>query len=399
MKILIISQRFPAKNLKGDQLLLYNQIKWLLRFNKNIEIFLVTINDSSNLQLYNSLDSRELHFKKVFFITKPHRINYIYSFIKTIFNFKPLQVNLFWNIKNYFLIKRIVQEIKPNLIHYNTLRLSSYYFKNIPSSLDFIDSLSLNVFSTIKFRNLFLKPIFFLEYYLLKYYEYKMVKKMNVCFVVSNRDKLFINKSSIIVNHIGNNFSDKKITLNNALLREKRIIFHGNMSYLPNKLAAVNLIRYIYPIIIEKNPDYSLYIVGNNPGSDLLRYQSPNIKITGRVDDIIPFLSESYLSIVPLVNGSGMQNKIIESMLVGTPVLTTFFGANGMPKNIKDNLFISDSYKAIAEYAIVLINDKNKWKNLSINTYKSSNNEFSWKKHVKILIKNWNKVLDNKNEQ
>ena len=102
------------------------------------------------------------------------------------------------------------------------------------------------------------------------------------------------------------------------------LIFSGKMSYHANISMVKYLVNRIMPLIWRRRPNVRLFVVGKDPSSEIKRMaENPRIIVTGTVSDIRPFLWKSTVAVAPLVYGAGVQNKILEAMAVGLPVVTT----------------------------------------------------------------------------
>ena len=104
------------------------------------------------------------------------------------------------------------------------------------------------------------------------------------------------------------------------------IVFSGKMSYHANERAVLHLVRDIMPRVWSARPSTRLIVVGKDPSATLQRTlaaTSPQITVTGTVPDLRPYLRHAAVAAVPLVYGVGCQNKVLESMACGTPVVAT----------------------------------------------------------------------------
>jgi polysaccharide biosynthesis protein PslH len=102
------------------------------------------------------------------------------------------------------------------------------------------------------------------------------------------------------------------------------LIFSGKMSYHANIAMVTYLVAEIMPIVWKQRPGVQLFIVGKDPSAEITNLADhPLIHVTGTVQDIRPFLWKAAVAVAPLVYGAGIQNKILEAMAVGTPVVTT----------------------------------------------------------------------------
>lgn len=102
------------------------------------------------------------------------------------------------------------------------------------------------------------------------------------------------------------------------------LIFSGKMSYHANISMVKYFVKEIMPLIWQHRPQVRLVVVGKDPSAEIKKMaENPLIQVTGTVDDIRPYLWKSTVAVAPLVYGAGVQNKILESMAVGLPVVTT----------------------------------------------------------------------------
>ncbi len=107
--------------------------------------------------------------------------------------------------------------------------------------------------------------------------------------------------------------------------------FLGNMAYHPNVEAVQWLHREVFLPLKEKAPALSLSIIGRDPLESILRLgEEPGVGVTGDVEDIWPYVNAVDLFVFPLWTGTGVKNKILESMFAARPVITTPIGNEGI---------------------------------------------------------------------
>jgi glycosyltransferase involved in cell wall biosynthesis len=136
------------------------------------------------------------------------------------------------------------------------------------------------------------------------------------------------------------------------------IIFSGKMSYHANISMAKYLVEEIMPRIWKVRPSARLYIVGKDPAADIKELQkNPRIIVTGTVDDIRPFLWTATVSVVPLLYGAGIQNKILEAMATGTPVVTTCGALSALEAQPDEHLLVSDDPAGFSQAVLQLMQD------------------------------------------
>jgi len=111
----------------------------------------------------------------------------------------------------------------------------------------------------------------------------------------------------------------------------------------------------------------TLTVVGRNPGPALkeLERSNPQIKITGFVEDIRPYVSRAAACIVPVRIGGGTRLKIYEAMAMAKPVVSTSVGAEGLPVRDNEDLLIADGPDEFARAVVRVLTDSALAKRLS----------------------------------
>jgi len=102
------------------------------------------------------------------------------------------------------------------------------------------------------------------------------------------------------------------------------IVFSGKMSYYANVAAVKYFYDNIYPLVKSVRPKAKFIIAGADPPSSIRKLaEDPSVTVTGYVDDIRPYIARSAVSISPITVGVGIQNKVLEAMSMGKPVVAT----------------------------------------------------------------------------
>ena len=113
------------------------------------------------------------------------------------------------------------------------------------------------------------------------------------------------------------------------------VVFSGKMSFHANDAAARLLVTEIMPRVWQTHPGTRLVLAGKGPSPSLLRVATDErIEITGYVDDLASIVRRATLAVAPLPYGVGVQNKVLEAMACGVPVVAspvTAFGVDALP--------------------------------------------------------------------
>jgi glycosyltransferase involved in cell wall biosynthesis len=136
------------------------------------------------------------------------------------------------------------------------------------------------------------------------------------------------------------------------------MVFTGSMDWLPNEDAMQYFVREILPIIRTEEPAVSLSIVGRAPTPAVQRLAADaGIIVTGRVDDVRPYVRDAAVYVVPLRIGGGTRLKIFEAMAMGKAVVSTTVGAEGLPVTSGEHVLLADEPNTFARAVIRLMRD------------------------------------------
>jgi sugar transferase (PEP-CTERM/EpsH1 system associated) len=138
------------------------------------------------------------------------------------------------------------------------------------------------------------------------------------------------------------------------------MVFTGSMDWIPNEDAVRFYVQEILPRIRQALPDATLVVVGRNPSPALLALAArvPGVTVTGRVEDVRPYMERAALYVVPLRIGGGTRLKIFEAMAMGLPVVSTRVGAEGLPVTDGQDIELADSPAQFAAAAVQLLTDQ-----------------------------------------
>ncbi|MFN9717227.1 MAG: TIGR03087 family PEP-CTERM/XrtA system glycosyltransferase [Planctomycetota bacterium] len=108
-------------------------------------------------------------------------------------------------------------------------------------------------------------------------------------------------------------------------------VFVGVMNYKPNADAAIWFADHVFPRLQQLYPDAAFRIVGKSPTADVRSLaMRPGIEVTGSVPDVRPWLYRSTCAVVPLHIARGVQNKVLEAMSCGRPVICSSSPLKGL---------------------------------------------------------------------
>jgi glycosyltransferase involved in cell wall biosynthesis len=136
------------------------------------------------------------------------------------------------------------------------------------------------------------------------------------------------------------------------------LVFTGSMDWLPNEDAMQYFCRDILPLIRAAEPGVHLSIVGRAPTPAVKRLADEHgVRVTGRVDDVRPYMKDAAVYVVPLRIGGGTRLKIFEAMSMGKAVVSTTIGAEGLPVTDGEHVMLADDPASFARAVIDLLRD------------------------------------------
>lgn len=159
-----------------------------------------------------------------------------------------------------------------------------------------------------------------------------------------------------------------------------RLVFSGSMDWMANEDGITFFIAEILPRIQAAAPDVQLEIIGRNPSAALraLAARTPRVSVTGRVDDIGPYVHRGAVYVVPLRVGSGTRLKIFEAMAMGKAVVSTSIGAEGLPVEQGKNILLADAPVEFAHQVVRLLNDSSERSRLGSAARLLVEQNYSW---------------------
>jgi sugar transferase (PEP-CTERM/EpsH1 system associated) len=193
-----------------------------------------------------------------------------------------------------------------------------------------------------------MKWIYGLEAERLKRYETQMIDEFDFSVFVSARE----------ADHLSERQQSRVLLIQNGIdldfyrpekrrPRSRDIVFTGVMDYFPNVDAVTYFAHEIFPSLRQRFPDARFVIVGSNPVSAVRKLAAlPGVVVTGAVPDVRHFIAQSRVAVAPLRISQGIQNKILQALAGGLPVVASPNAVAGLPHLTRVPLTIAEDSKA-----------------------------------------------------
>jgi len=268
----------------------------------------------------------------------------------SLFTGDPFSVNWIKDAGMRRQLRRMVNEVKFDLVHIDTISLAAYRdeVQDLPKILNHhnIESHLLKR-RTMFEKNLLKRMYYSLEGGKLERYEQQVCAEFETNFMVSELDKqrllefVPLARADVIANGVDVDYfspSSEQVVSGN-------LIVASGMNWFPNRDAVIYMCEDIWPVLSSQMPDLSWTVVGADPPQQLLDLAARDrcIEVTGFVNDVRPYLSRAEIYLCPMRDGGGTRLKILDAMAMGKAIVCTTMGCEGIAVTPEKNILIADS--------------------------------------------------------
>lgn len=400
-KVVILTSRFPYPLTKGDKLRLYHHIKTLSqRFN----LYLICLSEQEPSK--KDFEHLQRFCTRITVIVHPpfqRRIEVFFHFLGDL----PLQVRYFFSETVLQQIESELQWIHPDHIHVHLLRMAPYIERltyRCSASIDFMDNMSLNDLAGQYLSHPLLKWIKQRERKLIKSYEHKVASEIHPGYVISERDRIHFSPEVQSRLQVLKNGVDQSYYIpdyGNRTPSTYDLVFCGNLAYQPNQRAVYFILSELLPqlsnlkILIagadlskKQEKDYRQLFEKKSDGTNTL-------SIEGYRKDLRTVYWSGKIMVVPIFNGSGQQNKVLEAMACGIPCITTHFVNEGIQALEGRELLLAGEAGAFVSFIKDLLSHPERRKELSIAARNFIERKFDWTVNTKVLMTSIGKEISN----
>ncbi|MBL7837388.1 MAG: glycosyltransferase [Bacteroidetes bacterium] len=386
MKILFIANRFPYPPFRGDKLKIYNLAK---RIAKHHELHLITF--AENKDDLNYLPELQNIFTKTVIVDLP-KWKSVLNVGLGLLGSKPLQVNYFKSSEFRSKLDLLLKTNEYDAIHVQHLRMAQYAMdlKQNYRILDLPDAFSLywqrrkSVARSLPSRildNIESSRVLKYEKQILQAFDLNLVCSMEDLNFLKDRHK--IEHIRLLPNGVD---TDKFHPMNHDYSHAHTLLFTGNMDYDPNVDAVLYFAEQILPVIQNQYPNVKFVIAGQRPIDKVKAlHNGSSIEVTGFIPDLSQTYNEASVVVAPLRFGAGTQNKVLEAMAMGIPVVCSHIGFEGLGISDGEGAFMRKDPESFARQVMTLLGDEQ----LRIRTGQTGVNviqqNFSWDQVSGIL--------------
>jgi glycosyltransferase involved in cell wall biosynthesis len=263
------------------------------------------------------------------------------------------------------------------------VRMTDYLWSaSIPTMVDLVDAISMNYRRALKHPiPLAWRAIYRLEIPRLEAYEVDVTRRFGRSYVVSEADRSYLvdrGADPERLSVLGNGTIAPVPQPSVGSSEDLDLVFVGHMGTQANQAAVIYFVKEVLPILHRRGIRPHLTVVGLKPGEAIRALAGPEITVTGEVADPLVFVRRSKVVLAPMVFGAGVQNKILEGMSMGKPVVTTSIGAEGLRVESGEHLLIADGPEPFADAVAKCLADEGLRRSLGVRAVACVRQWYSW---------------------
>lgn len=221
------------------------------------------------------------------------------------------------------------------------------------------DAMSLGLRRSLPFQPVWRRPGVLWEERRVSAWESRITRCFRESWVVSDVDRDDLReRGAVRVETIPNGVDERLFDVHPAATEPPQAVFLGHLGVPHNVDGAEFAALQVWPHVLRDRPDARLRIVGAGATARVLRLaEAEGVEVTGRVSDLADVWRSARVMISPLRFSSGMQNKVLEAMAAGVPVVTTPPVADGLGARDGSHLVVAEGEKALAHAVLTLFRD------------------------------------------
>ncbi|MFV0448223.1 MAG: TIGR03087 family PEP-CTERM/XrtA system glycosyltransferase [Vibrio sp.] len=394
-KLLYLCHRIPFPANKGDKITTCNILRFL---NQHYEIYLGCFIDDPFDHKYK--ENVQALCKEAFFVDLHPKLAKVKG-LQAFFSGDPITLPHYFSSKMQQWVKRTVDEnqIEKALIYSGCM---AQYVLNarvpkLHKVMHFADIDSDKWKQYAQKSSGVMRWVYNREHRTLEQYERHVAQCCDIsCFISDTETALFRsqlspeerNKIQTLSNGLDSEFfspsAQHQLAENYPLNSQNFLVFTGAMDYWANADAVEWFVNNVWRDVHRKHPDSYFYIVGSSPSKDVLNLQQvPGVVVTGRVEDVRPYMYYAKASVAPMQIARGIQNKILEAMAMERPVITTRLGIEGIDNYPTEAVFVSDSAETQKQWAEDLLSQASRKATTSRRWLQS---HYSWDAKLNSLL-------------
>lgn len=357
MKILYVCHRFPFPPKRGGKIRPFNMIR---HFSQEHEVTVASLVRSEEEGREGQGIAPYCARFEMAAISKPVQVTRMVARLPTT---EASSLGYFYSADLARRIRELLRTTRFDLIFVHCSSVAQYVadVRGIPKILDFGDMDSQKWLEYARYKSFPLNLGYWLEGTKMLREEKRLAARFDLCTATTRAEWETLNGYDVDVpsDWFPNGVDAEFFAPDGSAYDPDTISFIGRMDYYPNQECMADFCANTLPLLRAKRPNIKLVIVGADPPPAMRRLgELPGVTVTGSVPDVRPFVRASALMVAPLNIARGTQNKILEAMAMGVPVVTSSVAAGGVDALPDEHFLASDTYIGYANAIFRILDDK-----------------------------------------
>jgi sugar transferase (PEP-CTERM/EpsH1 system associated) len=383
MNILYLAHRIPYPPNKGDKIRAFHQLQHLTQ--RHAVHLACLVDNPADLHYIEDLEKYCASVEAVYCDKARMRLRALTALATS----TPLSVASFYAPE---LRRRIARHLRAGAIDrilVFSAAMAEYVrdVTGIPKVIDFVDADSEKWRLYANYRPFPLSWVYRLEAKRLARYEARVARAFDHAIFISEVEAQVLHGRTagrpitVLPNGVDAEYFSP-VGADQPAVREPCIVFTGEMNYFPNVDAVRYFCQTILPMVRRIVPQARFYIVGRHPSRQVRAlHDGQHVLVTGAVSDVRPYLAAAHLAVAPFRIARGIQNKVLEAMAMGLPVVGTSIAFRGLQATAADGICVVDEPKAFAQAILTLLQDASGRRRCAYHARQFVGRQHRWQEH------------------
>lgn len=375
VKILAVTSRFPYPIERGDKLRAHYQLRELARHH---EVVLVALSegevDRSARAVIDEMGIRS-------HVVSRSRISTVMSTGAGLVTGRPLQVGYFSAPGTRREVHRIIEREQPDHLYCQLLRTAwAVDGLSLDATIDYQDAFAAAMRRRANQHGAALRRVFEFEADRIGAAEAEAFEAFSRRVVISEQDRDCLEVPDPLGVEILPNGVDTAVFARRDpdARTDVDVAFVGNMGYPPNVRAAHMLVKEVMPPVWARRPSAKVLLAGARPTRSVRALADSRVEVSGWVDDIRDAYRRTRLMVAPLFIGAGQQNKVLESMAMGVPCVTTELVNNAIGAEPDRQILLAATAEEFASRIVDVLDSATAYRGISDAAWDFVDAHYSW---------------------
>ncbi|MBK8700291.1 MAG: glycosyltransferase [Saprospiraceae bacterium] len=390
MRIAVLSSRFPYPLERGDKLRLFHQIKSL---SKQHEVWLYAINDKA----VSPSDWEAMHHYCTHIeVFVPNFWDKLKGLMGALIYSWPFQSGIVFAHRFKKKLDASLQNNGIDVLYCQLIRMAPYCENiRLKKIIDYMDAFGRGMEKRAEISFFPMSWIYRWEARRVGRYEKYVLQFFDQATIITqhDRDILRLSKDADKLHVVANGIDTDYFKPGDQDEKSFQVGFVGNLGYLPNVDAIEFLCGYILPAYhAVYGQKLKVLLAGARPDPRVSQFADDHIYVSGWMEDIRKAYHSIQILVAPIFNGTGQQNKILEAMACGIPVITTREVALGISGLTQAEVCLAEDEPSFAHAIHRLLTDPQLRSNMANAARKRVLSAYQWDDQNSRLIE----LLDTK---